>query len=49
VFHAQTDGQMKLHKQTMVLYLQAFYNYEQDNWAELLPLAGFPYNNSIHN
>ena len=29
-------------------YLQAFYNYEQDNWVELLPLAEFAYNNSFH-
>jgi hypothetical protein len=29
-------------------YLRAFCNYEQDNWVELLPLAEFPYNNSVH-
>jgi hypothetical protein len=29
-------------------YLRAFCNYEQDNWVELLPLAEFAYNNSVH-
>jgi len=32
----------------MEQYLRAFCNYEQDNWVELLPLAEFAYNNSIH-
>ena len=32
----------------MEKYLRAVANYEQDNWVELLPLAEFTYNNSIH-
>jgi hypothetical protein len=28
-------------------YLSAFRNYDKDNWVELLPLADFPYNNSV--
>jgi len=32
----------------MVQYLQAFYNYGQDNWVKLLPLAKFAYNITIH-
>ena len=30
----------------MEAYLQAFVNYEQDNWAQLLPIAKFAYNNA---
>ena len=47
-FHPQTDGQMERQNQTMEQYFQAFSNYEQDNWVELLPLAEFAYNNSVH-
>jgi hypothetical protein len=47
-FHPQTDGQTERQNQTMEQYLRAFANYEQDNWVELLPLAEFAYNNSIH-
>jgi hypothetical protein len=47
-FHPQTDGQTERQNQTMEQYLQAFCNYEQDNWVELLPLAEFAYNNSVH-
>ena len=32
----------------MEQYLRAFTNYEQGNWVELLPLAEFVYNNSMH-
>jgi len=38
-FHPQTDGQTERQNQTIEQYLQAFYNYEPDNWVELLPLA----------
>jgi len=44
----QTDGQTKRQNQTMEQFLRAFSNYEQDNWDELLPLADFAYNNSVH-
>ena len=47
-FHPQTDGQTERQVQTMEQYLPAFCNYEQDNRVELLPLAEFAYNNSIH-
>ena len=30
----------------MGAYLQAFVNFEQNNWARLLPIAGFAYNNA---
>jgi hypothetical protein len=32
----------------MEQYLGAFATYVQDNWVELLPLAEFAYNNSMH-
>jgi hypothetical protein len=47
-FHPQTDGQTERQNQTMEQYLRAFSNYKQDNWVELLPLAEFAYNNSVH-
>ena len=47
-FHPQTDGQTERQNQTMEQYLRAFSNYEEDEWAELHPLAVFAYNNSIH-
>ena len=30
----------------MEAYLRAFVNWEQDNWAKLLPIAEFTYNNA---
>ena len=47
-FPPQTDGQTEQQNQTMEQYLRALCNYEQDNWAELLPLPEFEYNNSVH-
>jgi transposase InsO family protein len=47
-FYPQTDGQTERQNQTMDQYLRALCNYEQDNWVELLPLAEFAYNNSVH-
>jgi hypothetical protein len=47
-FHSQTNGETEQQNQTMEQYLRAFSNYEQDNWVELLPLAEFAYNNSVH-
>src|SRR5437588_6499357 len=47
-FHPQMDGQTERQNQTMEQYLRAFANYEQTNWVELLPLAQFTYNNTIH-
>jgi len=47
-FRPQTDGQTESQHQTMEPYLRAFYNYEQDNWVEIIPLAEFAYNNMKH-
>jgi len=47
-FQPQTDGQTEQQNQTMEQYIRVFSNYEQDNWGQLLPLAEFAYNNSVH-
>jgi hypothetical protein len=47
-FHPQTDGQTEWQNQSMEQYLQAFSNYKQNYCVELLPLADFAYNNSVH-
>jgi hypothetical protein len=47
-FHPPTDGQTERQSQAMEQYLRSFCNCEQDNWVELLPLAEFTYNNSVH-
>ncbi len=45
-FHPQTDGQTKRENSTMEVYLRAFVNWEQDDWARLLPMTEFAYNNA---
>ena len=45
-FHPQTDGQTERTNQTLEQYLRMFCNYEQTNWADLLPMAAFAYNNA---
>ena len=32
--------------ETLEQYIWVFYNYQQDNWDECLPLAEFTYNNA---
>ena len=45
-FHSQTDGQTERQNSTMEAYLRAFVNFEQNDWARLLPMAEFAYNNA---
>ena len=45
-FHPQTDGQIERQNSTMKAYLQAFVNFEQNNWAKLLLMAEFAYKNT---
>ena len=45
-FHPETDGQKEHQNSTMETYLCAFVNWEQNDWARLLPMAEFVYNNS---
>ena len=45
-FYPQTDGQTKRQNSTMDAYFWAFVNFEQNDWARLLPIAEFAYNNA---
>ena len=45
-FHAQTDRQTNKQNNIMKAYLKAFVNFESNNWARLLPIAEFAYNNA---
>ena len=45
-FHPQTDGQTKRQNSTMEAYFRVFVNFEQNDWARLLPMAEFAYNNA---
>jgi hypothetical protein len=47
-FHPQTDGQAENSNKTVVRYLRAFATHQVDDWDQLLPLAEFAYNSSIH-
>ena len=49
VFHPQTDDQTECQNQTLETYIRMFDNDEQDDWALLLLMTEFAYNNSIHN
>ena len=44
-FHPQTDGQTERQNSTIEAYLKAFINNKQNDWARLLPIAEFAYNN----
>ena len=45
-FHSQMDGQIERQNSTMEAYLRAFVYWEQDDWARLLLMAEFAYNNA---
>ena len=45
-YHPEGDGQTERVNQTLEQYLRIYCNYQQDNWAKLLPLAEFAYNNA---
>jgi hypothetical protein len=47
-FHPQTDGQTERTNATLEQYLRCFVNHQQDDWSELLALAEFSYNNTVH-
>jgi len=46
-YHPEGNGQTKCMNQTLEQYLCVYYNYQQDNWSKLLPLAEFAYNNAL--
>jgi hypothetical protein len=45
-YHPEGDGQTERTNQTLEQYLRVYCNYQQSNWAELLPMAEFAYNNA---
>jgi hypothetical protein len=44
-FYPETDGQTAQMNSIIEQYLWAYVNYQQDNWAQLLPIAEFAANN----
>ena len=48
-YHPQTDGQTERVNSVLEQYLRIYTNYAQDNWADLLHLAEFAYNNTLSN
>ncbi|TPX35849.1 hypothetical protein SeLEV6574_g08128 [Synchytrium endobioticum] len=47
-YHPESDGQTERLNQTLETYIRCFCNFDQDDWASLLPQAQFAYNNSYH-
>src|SRR6266478_1926999 len=47
-YHPEGDGQMEHLNQVLEQYLQAYTNYQQDDWSSLLLLAEFAYNNATN-
>ena len=45
-YHPEGDGQTERTNQVLEQYLRAYTNYQQDDWAPLLALAEFAYNNA---
>ncbi len=43
-YHPQMDGQSERSNQWLEQYLRHICNLQQDNWAEVLPLAQFAHN-----
>jgi hypothetical protein len=47
-YHPQTDGQTEIVNKEVEQYLRRFANYEQDDWAEWLPMAEFAHNDHVN-
>src|SRR5260221_6973978 len=47
-YHPEGDGQTECANQVLEQYLQVYTNYQQDDWATLLPMAEFTYNNAMN-
>ena len=45
-YHPEGNGQTEQTNQTLEQCLQVYSNYQQDYWADLLPLTEFAYNNA---
>ena len=46
-FHPQPDGQTERVNQILEQYLRSYCAYQQDDWAEILPIAEHAYNSSF--
>src|SRR5258706_11216645 len=47
-YHPEGDGQTERANQVLEQYLRVYTNYQQDDWATLLPMAKFAYNNAMN-
>src|SRR5258705_263849 len=47
-YHLEGDGQTERANQVLEQYLWVYTNYQQDDWATLLPMAEFAYNNATN-
>jgi transposase InsO family protein len=47
-YHPQTDGETERVNQELEQYLRIFCNYQQDNWADLIPFMEFAHNARPH-
>src|SRR5258708_22826022 len=47
-YHLEGDGQTECANQVLEQYLRTYMNYQQDDWATLLPMAEFAYNNAMN-
>ena len=47
-YHPESNGQTERVNQVLEQYLRCYINYQQTDWVDLLPLAEFAYNNSVH-
>src|SRR5258707_6516438 len=47
-YHLEGDGQTERTNQVLEQYLWTYMNYQQDDWAMLLPMAEFAYNNATN-
>ncbi len=47
-YHPQTNGQRERVNQVLEQYLRIFTNYNQDYWADRLPMVKFVYSSTLH-
>ena len=47
-YHPQTDGQTERINQVIEAHLRSYSNYEQNDWASMLAMVEYAYNNSKH-
>ena len=47
-YHPESNSQTERVNQVLEQYLRCYINYQQTDWVDLLPLAEFAYNNSVH-